>query len=106
MTKNVCENCGGQIESDGLTSLCPYCGAKITDKLKILKDDEIKRILGRRKNKFILLSGIIITIIIPIFYNVIVTHGYWPPYQIFFCSIVSLIGIIPIIKGLYGLYVK
>ena len=71
--------------------------------VQIKEEDPEKK---KRKNKFILALGIILTIFIPSIY-VITNYGlFWASYNTIFTLLLSLIGLVPVIIGIYGLYVK
>ncbi len=42
----VCENCGGKIENEAMTSFCPYCGEKIYDEMENIRKEEIDRLIN------------------------------------------------------------
>ena len=97
-----CPNCGGALENDGIKTYCPYCRRIIEDKSVDLKKEEINNEKKIRKNKLILIIGIIIVAISPLITFIADRSvGFF-----IVAGIVGIVGLIIAVVGIYGLYVK
>jgi uncharacterized ion transporter superfamily protein YfcC len=86
----------------------PTDGVNVVNKGYTIPRTEIKKDPERekRKNQFLIVLGIIIILILSVVYLSIFGGSYWYWYNTIVILFLLVIGIIPIIKGIYGLYVK